>query len=392
VLYMVGSIHAREYAPAETVTRFAEQLVRGYGNNADITWMIDHHEIHLVLQGNPDNRKVAELEFNTNNPQSRKNRNPAFVCAGDARLNGVDLNRNYAFDFGGPGSSGTICSLAFRGTSSLSEAESIALTTHARAIFPDQRAETSLVPPDQTTPISQDATGVYIDVHSNGAGTWFPWGNTTAGQAPNAAALQSFARRMGFLNGLPGNRGSDFGAIGGATDDWTFGTLGVASFTIELGGSNFQPMCSDFESTIGPPAVASYFYAARVARAPYRLPLGPDVLGLTVSYGSSGASISGSANDTRFFPADPSQAIASVALFNSLPWLPGATPIANFSASDGSFNSSVENIQVSLGSAQLPSSQRAIYYARATDAAGNVGPVSAVFVEPDGFVFRNGFE
>ena len=392
VLMIQGSIHAREYAPAEAVTRFAEQLVQGYGVNPDITWMVDYHDINLVLMGNPDGRKLAETEFASSNPLARKNRNPAFVCAANASQNGVDLNRNYAFDFGGPGTSPTICNLTFRGNAAFTEAESSALSNFARAIFPDQRAEVSVVPPDQTTPVSPNASGIYIDLHSNAAGTWFPWGNTSAGAAPNATAFQTLARKLGFLNGLPGARSSDFGAIGGATDDWTFGTLGVAAFTIELGGSNFHPSCASFESSIGPPAVASFFMAARTARAPYRLPAGPDVLSMAVSYGTGTATITASANDTRFNPStEPTQNIASVALYSVPPWSAGATAIASFSATDGSFNSNIESVTVTLSGAQLPIAAKTLYYAQASDGAGNLGPVSAVFLSPPG-EFRDGFE
>ena len=388
VLMIQGAIHAREYATAESVTRFAEQLVQGYGVNADITWMVDYHDIYLVLVANPDGRKLAEV---ASTQFTRKNRNPAFVCASDDTQTGVDLNRNYPFDFGGPGSSTTICSTTFRGPGAISEAESIALTTFQRAIFPDQRAETSVVPPDQTTAVSLDASGVYIDVHSNSAGVWYPWGNTTAGSAPNATQLRLLARKLGFLSGLPGNRGSDFGAIGGATDDWSFGTLGVAAFTMELGGSSFFPSCEDYEGTIGPPAVASFFLAARTARAPYRLPAGPDVLAMAASYNSGEVIVSASANDTRFNPAEAGQTITGVELYRMPPWTPGATAIANFSASDGSFDSTIEDITVTLTGANLPNTLNEIHYAQATDAAGNRGPVSAIFLSPPP-VFQDGFE
>ena len=388
VLMVQGALHAREYATAESVTRFAEQLINGYGSNPDITWMIDHHDINLVLVANPDGRKIAEVSATR---AQRKNRNPLF-CATGATTVGVDLNRNYPFDYGGSGTSTTQCSDTFRGPAALSEAESLALTSFENSIFPDQRAETSVVPPDQITPVSLDASGVYIDLHSNGSGTWFPWGNRTSGAAPNATQLQTFARKVAFLNGLPAARSSDFGAIGGATDDWTFGTLGVAAFTIELGGSDFYPPCTTYESTIGPPAVASFFIAARVARAPYRLPAGPDVLNLTAVSGA-GVTLTASANDARYLPAtEPTQAIASVALYNSVPWAANATPIASFAATDGNFNSNIESITLNLPEAQLPLVANTLFYAQATDAAGNKGPVSAVFLSPSDSILRNGFE
>ncbi len=389
VLMIQGAIHAREYATAESVTRFAEQLINGYGTNPDITWMIDYHDINLVLVANPDGRKIAEIS--TTRAQ-RKNRNPLY-CSTGATLLGVDLNRNYPFDYAGPGTSSSPCNETFRGPNALSEAESVALTSFENSIFPDQRAETSVVPPDQTTPVSLDASGVYIDLHSNGGGTWFPWGNTNSGSAPNATQLQTIARKLAFLNGLPASRSSASGAIGGATDDWSFGTLGVVAFTIELGGNDFYPPCTTYESTIGPPAVASFFMAARVARAPYRLPAGPDVLNLTAVSSGGGVTLTASANDARYLPAsEPTQAIASVALYNSVPWGVGAMPIANFAAADGNFNSTIEAITLNLPEAQLPSTENTLFYAQATDAAGNKGPVSAVFLSPSGPLFQNGFE
>jgi carboxypeptidase T len=394
VLMIQGAIHAREYVTAETVTRFAEQLVQGYGNNADITWMVDAHDIHLVLVANPDGRKVAEIS--TTRTQ-RKNRNPGFVCSTDNVQTGIDLNRNYAFDFGGAGTTATICAQTTRGPNAFSESESSALKNYMIGIFPDQRAETSLVPPDQTTPIlgGLDASGIFLDVHSNGAGVWYPWGNTTAGTAPNQAAIRTFAAKIGQISGLPATRSSDFGAIGGATDDYAFGTLGVAGMTVEMSdggtGTGFFPACTTFE-TIGPPAVASFFMAARLARLPYRLAAGPDVLNLVVTGSATGVNITGVANDTRFStrigPAEPVQNVVSVALFLTPPWQAGALPIAAFAPSDGAFDSAIETISAAVTNAQIPDVGKTLVYVQATDAAGNLGPVSAVFVGP----FRDGFE
>ncbi len=48
-LLVTGAIHAREYTTAELVTRFAESLVAGHGVDPDVTWILDHHEVHLLL-------------------------------------------------------------------------------------------------------------------------------------------------------------------------------------------------------------------------------------------------------------------------------------------------------------------------------------------------------
>ena len=59
-LFITSALHAREYATAELTTRFAEQMVDDYGIDADTTWLLDEHEVHLMLHANPDGRKQAE--------------------------------------------------------------------------------------------------------------------------------------------------------------------------------------------------------------------------------------------------------------------------------------------------------------------------------------------
>ena len=52
-LYVEGSLHAREYSTSELVTRFAEELVEGYGEDADTTWLLDYFNIAIVPIVNP---------------------------------------------------------------------------------------------------------------------------------------------------------------------------------------------------------------------------------------------------------------------------------------------------------------------------------------------------
>jgi len=91
VFFLMAAIHAREYATAELATRFAEHLINNYGIDADITWLLDYTEIHIVPQANPDGRVRAEgnvLWRKNTNRDSCPNENPFFSYYG------VDLNRN----------------------------------------------------------------------------------------------------------------------------------------------------------------------------------------------------------------------------------------------------------------------------------------------------------
>ena len=59
-LFITTAVHAREYATAELGTLFAEHLVDAYETDADVRWLLDHQEVHIMLQANPDGRKRAE--------------------------------------------------------------------------------------------------------------------------------------------------------------------------------------------------------------------------------------------------------------------------------------------------------------------------------------------
>ena len=90
-LFVNSAIHAREYTTAPLNLSFARWLLQGYGTNADATWILDHHEVHLMLQTNPDGRKKAESGLSW-----RKNTNQAY-CGATSNTRGADLNRNFSF-------------------------------------------------------------------------------------------------------------------------------------------------------------------------------------------------------------------------------------------------------------------------------------------------------
>lgn len=385
ILYAMGSIHSREYPPAELVTRFAEYLLSEYGNNADATWLVDHHEIHLLLQGNPDGRVISEGESSA---FQRKNYN-ANHCpgGGGGGMQGVDMNRNFEFLWNqGTGSSGSACSQAFRGPSAVSEPETQAINDYIQTLFPDQR------PNDLTTPAPLDKPGVYLDIHNVAELTLFPWGYAdNAGQAPNHDQLQTLARKMSFFTGYrPEQSNSSLGGADGASDDNAYGTLGVAAYTIELGEGGFYSSCSAFENTIWPDNLPALIYAAKAARMPYTISSGPDVIDLPTQAVQIAAgqmlNVSGTATDLQFnngAPStgdEPTQNITAVtAYLETPPWEPAAIG-ANMSASDGSFDAKSEAFNGSVDTSNLNEGKHIIWFT-ATDAAGVTGVPAAIFVD-----------
>lgn len=386
VLYAMGSIHSREYPPAELVTRYAEYLLSEYGSNADVTWLVDHHQIHLLLQGNPDGRIISEGESAAN---QRKNRNENHCFNGNQQ--GVDMNRNFEYLWNqGSGSSGQACSTAYRGTAPTSEPETDAINVYIKSIFPDQREEALGL----NTPAPDDATGVYLDIHNVAELILFPWGYDSpgaTGQSPNHSQLQTLARKMAFYNGYrPEQSSSTLGGADGASDDNAYGLLGVAAYTFELGEGGFYSSCSAFENTIWPDNLPALIYAAKAARTPYISASGPDVIGLPelplqISAGQT-IQVSGTATDLQFNNGasstgnEATQNITGIKAYLATPsWVGGAVAV-DMSAADGNFNSKTEDFTGSLNSTGLTEGRHTIWF-EATDAAEITGVPYAVFVD-----------
>ncbi len=378
-LFAMTAIHAREYATAELNTRFAEHLASSYGVDPDVTWLLDHHEIHLLLVSNPDGRKMAETGISW-----RKNTDNNYCSNTNSR--GADLNRNFNFQWNCCGGGSNIqCDETYRGPSAASEPETQAVQNYVIAEFPDQR------PDDLTTPAPLDATGLFMDIHSYGRLVLWPWGFSTT-PPPNAAELQTLGRKFAFFNDYDPAHHIWYD-VDGATDDFAYGRLGLSSYVFEIGTSFFQD-CASFENTILPDNLPALLYAAKSARHPYMTPAGPEALNVVASPAAvpAGAPVTLNANldDTRFNNQngnEPTQSIAGAEYYIDVPpWSTSPAPVAHaMTASDGAFNSTSEDVQAVINTASLGVG-RHIVFVRGRDTSGNWGPVSAAFlyiIDPD---------
>ena len=262
----MAAIHAREYATAELATRFAEHLVLNYGQDADITWLLDYYEVHITPIANPDGRKIAEAGI-----YWRKNVNNTDGCA-QPNLWGTDLNRNSSFKWGFVGASQEACAETFRGAAPASETETRAIQDYISSIFSDRRG------PADSDPAPVDTSGIFITLHSYGDLIFFPWAWTDSA-APNALALQTLGRKFGYHSGYQVCQSGGVGCLyqsSGNSDDWAYGELGVPAYTFEIGTSFFES-CSYFETNILPEQISTLLFALKAARLPYQDPAGPDI-------------------------------------------------------------------------------------------------------------------
>jgi len=143
------------------------------------------------------------------------------------------LNRNYAYGWGGGGSSGSACAETYRGTAPWTGPEVARLRDYLRG------------------PIDDGTLALYMDLHAYGAMFMCPWGYTTA-----------LPPDFNYMNGLMGRAVNDmweengrtyaYGSVAntiyiasGGSNDWAYGDGDCyAPYVIECFGSNFTPPVS----------------------------------------------------------------------------------------------------------------------------------------------------
>lgn len=383
-MFVMSSVHAREYTPAELMTRYAEELLAGYGVDPDATWLLDHNEFHFLLQANPDGRKRAEAGNSW-----RKNENLDY-CGSGTRP-GIDLNRNFPvfWNYNNGGSSTSACSETYRGPGAASEPETQAVIEYVRSIFPDTRPGN---PEDPSIPADPDTQGLFLDIHSYSQLVLWPWGHSTA-PSGNADALATLGMRMAWFNGYEPQQAVGLYPTRGTTDDFAYGEMGVPSYTIELGVAFFEN-CTTFQNNTAPKNLQALRYAARTLHAPYRLPAGPDAYDLSVDADTVVAGepvrLTARVDDSRYrnqqqstpapTTARPHHVIAGARYYiDQLPWESGAVGQPMLPG-DGHFDGTSEQVWVDIDTTALAPG-RHLVFVQGHDAGGEYGPPAAVFIE-----------
>lgn len=203
-IYLDGGHHGNEFLGTELVMYYLSDIIDTVDERAEF-WAT--HELYAL--------PILNVEGNF--LDTRKN------------MNQVDVNRNYGFMFGGPGSGDLVVDLNYRGPQAFSEPEVAANAEFARSIMPD----------------------VWITMHSGVAEFYWPWG-WTFDKAPDWEFFESIEEP--FENATHGTVDAMMAAelylAAGATDDWGYGQLGVPTHTYEVHGDQFIPAYLDGVSTV----------------------------------------------------------------------------------------------------------------------------------------------
>ena len=204
--------HAREWGAAMTGMYLADRLVETAATDPRVQALLSKVEIFVIPVVNVDGYSFTWAD--TANRLWRKNRRDN----GDGSF-GVDPNRNWGYQWGGAGASTNPSSETYRGTAAFSEPETIAM----RDVF-----------------VLHPNIVATIDFHSYSQLVLSPWAYTLE-ICPDAALLQSLGDSMKAA--IASETGAEFvaGPVGstlylasGGSVDWTYGSRGALSWTIEV--------------------------------------------------------------------------------------------------------------------------------------------------------------
>jgi hypothetical protein len=213
--------HAREHLTPEMTLSIIHLLTDGHGIDPRITAIVDSRVIWVIPMLNPDG-----LAYDLGRDpyrRWRKNRQPN----GPGEPKGTDLNRNYGYRWGGPGSSGDPGSEVYRGASPWSAPETRAMRDFVLSRVVDGRQRIRAL----------------ITFHTNGEQIFYPYAHTTVHVPPDMTrrdrrVFVALAEQMAATNGYSPQQSSDPGLKSGGFVDWSYGTQRIFGFTFELYPSN----------------------------------------------------------------------------------------------------------------------------------------------------------
>ncbi len=205
--------HSREPMSGESVLMFANEVLSNYGSDPLATRLVETRNLLFIPCVNPDgyeyNRQIAPNGGGMWRKNRRNNGGGTF---------GVDLNRNYAYEWGPQwsGSSSNPSSDTYRGASPESEPETQAMVALLSSILP----------------------GMSMSVHSYGNLMLIPYGYTTL-FTPDDAHFRDIGSHF------VANSGWALGTVwellytaNGGNMDTHYGTYGITAFSPEVGSNS----------------------------------------------------------------------------------------------------------------------------------------------------------
>lgn len=236
--------HAREPASLSQIIYYMWYLLENYATDAEVQYLVDNNELHFVPMINPDGYIYNETTDPNGGGMWRKNRRD-----NGGNVYGVDLNRNYSYQWGVSGTSTNPNDDTFCGPSAFSEPETQAIKWLCE---------------------NNNFTFAF-NAHTHGDLLLFPFGYASNDFAADHDYFQGIGDHMVQHNGYVNQKSSELYPAAGDSDDWMYdGDLGtkpkIFAFTPEIGpdGFGFWPPSTEIDGI----CKANIFQNMRLAHMP----------------------------------------------------------------------------------------------------------------------------
>ncbi|XP_015207907.1 carboxypeptidase A1-like isoform X2 [Lepisosteus oculatus] len=210
-IWLDTGIHAREWITPATGMWTAKKIAQEYGQDPSLTAILNKMDIFFEIVTNPDGYTFTH----TTNRMWRKTRS---ISSGSSCI-GVDPNRNWDANFGGPGTSSNPCDDTYKGPFAHSESEVKSIVDFI---------------------LRHKNVKAMVTIHSYSQMLMYPYGYTST-PTPDADELYAVAKSavdaLGSLHGTKYTFGSMISTIypaSGTTADWGYSNGIKYSFTFEL--------------------------------------------------------------------------------------------------------------------------------------------------------------
>ena len=214
ILY-TSNHHAREAAALSVNMYTMWYILENYDRDEDLQYLVDNVEMYFVPLVNPDGWVYNQTIQPNGGGMWRKNRRDN----GNGTF-GVDLNRNYSYEWALIGSSGNGNSDVYHGISAFSEPESQALKWFSE----------------------QHEFKIALNYHTAANMLLHPWGFTEDIQCEDHNKFIAFKDWMTEINGYQNIQASLLYPVGGDSDDWMYGDTStkpkILAMTPECGTSS----------------------------------------------------------------------------------------------------------------------------------------------------------
>lgn len=213
----MGLHHAREWITVEVPLDIMKRLLEGYGKDAQMTKMVNERETFIFPVVNPDGLVYSQTQYKMWRKNRRKNEGTSNM--------GVDLNRNYGYQWGNVGASSSAYSDTYHGTGPFSEPEACAMRDFAKA----------------------HKITASISFHSYSELILYPYGYGYNIPNPDEEIFIKLAKGMAKFSGYNPQNSAELYPAMGDSDDWFYGNQNILCFTFEL-GRTFVPSESEIPS------------------------------------------------------------------------------------------------------------------------------------------------